>query len=360
MTEQLKKVELHSVHKEFGAKIVTYAGFEMPLSFSGMTIEHLAVRKSVGLFDVSHMGEFKFYGEGAFRTLQHITINDVSRLEIYQAQYSAMCDDSGGIIDDILLYRFPEHYLMVVNAANTKKDFNWINNHKQPETEFLDISDSLSLLAVQGPRSIETLQKIVDINLSAISYYRFAEGKAAGVSIMISYTGYTGELGFELCFPREYSETLWYAIMEAGKEFEIKPVGLGARDSLRLEKAYRLYGNDITRDTNPFEAGLGWITKLKKGDFIGSDSLKRIQSQPVDRKLAGFVIHEKGIPRSGYNLFKDERLIGKVTSGIFSPLMQKGIGMGYVKREFAGTGTIIQVGIRNKYVSAEIISVPFI
>jgi len=360
MTEQIKKGQLHNVHKKFGAKMVPYAGFEMPVSFSGMTIEHLAVRRSVGLFDVSHMGEFKFNGEGAYRMLQHITINDVSKLEIYQAQYSAMCNDSGGIIDDILLYRFPEYYLMVVNALNTKKDFNWINNHKQPETEILDVSDSLSLFAVQGPRSLDTLQKVMDLNLSAISYYRFAEGKAAGVSIMISYTGYTGELGFELYFPKEHSETLWHAIMEAGKEFEIQPVGLGARDSLRLEKAYCLYGNDITKDTNPFEAGLGWITKLKKGDFIGSESLKRIHSQPVERKLAGFVMREKGIPRSGYDLYKDERLIGKVTSGIFSPLMQKGIGMGYVKREFADTGTIIQVDIRNKYISAEIVSVPFI
>jgi len=359
-TVQLKKTALYEVHKKLGAKIVPFAGFEMPLYYTSLTEEHLCVRKAVGVFDVSHMGEFEILGEKALELVQKVTINNAAKLEMYQAQYSAMCTPKGGIIDDILVYHFPEHYFMVVNAANIEKDFNWIKEYPIRGAEIRNISDQTTLLAVQGPKSLDTLQKLTDLNLSAIPYYRFSEGTVAGVSLMISRTGYTGELGFELFTPQEHSISVWEKIMDAGKEYGIKPIGLGARDSLRMEKAYLLYGTDMTEDNNPFEAGLGWITKLKKRDFIGRNRLAEIHSKPLERRFTGFVVKERGIPRKGYKLYKDGISIGEVTSGIFSPSRQEGIGLGYVSSQYAKAGTDIQVEIREKYVPAEIVKTPFV
>ncbi|WP_456407590.1 glycine cleavage system aminomethyltransferase GcvT [Caldithrix abyssi] len=357
---ELKKTALHDIHVKLGARMVEFAGFHMPIQYHSIREEHIRVRKTVGVFDVSHMGEIIISGPKALEMVQKITINDAAKLEIGQVQYSAMCYPDGGIVDDLLVYRFADHYMLVVNASNKDKDYQWILKNKIDDCQVIDQSDAFTQLAVQGKKAEETLQKLTDVNLAAIKFYWFVEGKLADVPMIISRTGYTGEPGFELYFANEYAEKVWNAVMEAGKEFDIEPIGLGARDSLRLEKKMCLYGNDIDETTNPIEAGLGWITKLDKGDFIGREALLKVKEEGPKRKLVAIVLEGQGFPRHGYKIFKDGNEIGHVTSGTVSPILNKGIAMGYVAKEFARVGTELEIEIRAKKVPAIIIKPPFV
>jgi len=357
---EAKKTALYDVHLKLGAKMVEFGGFIMPLQYTSIMAEHRRVRTTVGMFDVSHMGEFTFYGENALPLLQKLTINDVSRLIIGQVQYSAMCYEDGGLVDDLLVYRFSDHYMMVVNAANTEKDWNWILNHRIPGVEINNESDNITLIAVQGRKAEATLQKLTALDLSKIARYHFQSGKLAEVPMTISRTGYTGEDGFELYFDKNSSHHVWNAVMEAGQKFDIEPIGLGARDTLRLEMKYCLYGNDIDQTTNPLEAGLGWITKFQKGEFIGREALFEVKQKGVARKLIGFVMQKgRAFPRHGYRIFKNGEQVGQVTSGTFSPIFNIGIGMGYVKTEFADVGTELLVEIRNNMEPAKVVRTPF-
>ncbi|MBK8910826.1 MAG: glycine cleavage system aminomethyltransferase GcvT [Chlorobi bacterium] len=364
MTETaLKRTAFYDLHLAAGAKIVPFAGFEMPVSYRGILAEHTAVRERVGVFDVSHMGEVLVTGPNALEFVQKITVNDASVLTIGQAQYSAMCRPDGGIVDDLLVYyRGPENYLLVINGANIDKDFAWMQQNAIEGATLVNASDDYSLLAVQGPKSLQALQKLTATDLSAIEYYHFVEGEIAGVPAIISRTGYTGELGFELYFSsdRQPSANVWNAVMEAGAEFGIEPTGLGARDTLRLEMGYCLYGNDITDDTNTIEAGLGWITKLEKGEFNGREALAAVKAAKPSRKLVAFQMKERGIPRQHYKIAADGRDVGEVTSGTSSPTLGEGIGMGYVESAFAKVGTEIAVVIRDKHVSATVVKLPFV
>ena len=364
MTEtSLKRTAFYDLHLAAGAKIVPFAGFEMPVSYRGIVAEHTAVRQRVGVFDVSHMGEVLVTGPNALDFVQKITVNDAATLTVGQAQYSAMCRPGGGIVDDLLVYfRGPENYLLVINGANIDKDFAWMQQNAIEGATLVNASDDYSLLAVQGPKSLETLQKLTTTDLSAIEYYHFAEGEIAGVPAIISRTGYTGELGFELYFSsnRQPSETVWNAVMEAGAEFGIEPTGLGARDTLRLEMGFCLYGNDITDDTNTIEAGLGWITKLEKGEFNGREALAAVKAAKPSRKLVAFLMSERGIPRQHYKIAAEGREVGEVTSGTSSPMLGQGIGMGYVESGFAKTGTEIAIVIRDKQIPATIVKLPFV
>lgn len=356
---EVKRTGFYEIHKRLGAKIVEFAGYYMPVQYSGIISEHKRVRTTVGLFDVSHMGEFIVTGKNAVKFLQQLTINDVSELAVNQIQYSAMCYEDGGIVDDLLVYRLKDRYMMVVNASNLQKDFDWAQKHLMPEVDLRNHSDELSLLALQGPKAVATLQKLTDVKLDEIKYYWLFEGQVAGTEMVVSRTGYTGEPGFELCFPRQHSETMWNALMEAGKEFDIEPIGLGARDTLRLEMKYCLYGNDIDQTTNPLEAGLSWITKLDKGAFIGRDALLKVKEEGVTRRLVGFQMEEKAFPRHGYKIFAQGRQVGHVTSGTFSPMLEKGIGTGYVARGFTKIGTPLEIEIRKQKVPAHVVKTPF-
>lgn len=354
-----KKTALYEIHKNLGAKIVEFAGFYMPIQYKGINEEHVRVRTTVGMFDVSHMGEFEFIGPKALDFLQYMTINDVKSLNIYQAQYSALCYDHGGIVDDLLIYRFPERYIMVVNAANIEKDFEWLQKNLINGVIMKNRSDEYSLLAIQGRKAQAILQNLTEVNLSEIHTYWFAEGILADVKMIIARTGYTGEDGFEIMFPPQHSEQVWQTIMEAGKEFDIEPIGLGARDTLRLEVKYCLYGNDIDQTTNPLEAGLGWITRLDKGDFIGRDAIQNIKEQGIQRKLVGFELEGKAIPRHGYMIFNEQQEIGIVTSGIFSPILQKPIGLGYVSNEYSKVDSELNIDIRGRSFPARVVKTPF-
>lgn len=354
-----KKTALYEIHQKLGAKIVEFAGFYMPIQYQGINEEHIRVRTSVGMFDVSHMGEFEFIGPKALDFLQYMTINDVSRLSIYQAQYSALCYEDGGIVDDLLIYRFPDRFIMVVNAANLEKDFDWLRQHLIDGVIMKNRSDEYSLLAVQGRKAEATLQKLTEVDLNKINTYWFTAGKLAGVEMMIARTGYTGEDGFELMFPPEHSEPVWEAIMTAGQEFDIEPIGLGARDTLRMEMKYCLYGNDIDQTTNPLEAGLGWITKLDKGDFIGRKAIQQIKDQGIQRRLVGFELEGRAIPRHGYKIFDDHNEIGTVTSGMFSPILQKPIGLGYVNIDYSRVDSKLSIDIRGRSFSARVVKTPF-
>lgn len=362
----MKKTIFNEIHKQLDAKIIEFAGFEMPIQYSkGIIFEHKAVRKSVGVFDVTHMGEFDIEGPDALSFVQKITINDASKLSVGKVQYSAMCYYDGGIVDDLLVYRLGEnHFMFVVNAANIEKDFNWCRENVQNyNVDLRNISDEIHLLAVQGPNSLKTLQKITDVNLESLQYYTFTYGKLADVEMTISRTGYTGELGFELYFEGDFTtaKKVWDSIFEAGKEFSIEPVGLGCRDTLRLEKGYCLYGNDIDQTTNPIEAGLGWITKLNKGDFNGKQILAKVKEEGPKRLLVGFVSSaDKFIPRHNYKILKGTQEIGFVTSGNISPILEKAIGMGYVSKEYAEPGTEIAIESRGKLFPATIVKLPFI
>jgi len=359
----MKRTAFYPIHKQLGAKIVEFAGFDMPVQYASILEEHRAVRRSVGMFDVSHMGEVEVRGSGAAEFVQKITVNDVSKLSPGKVQYSAMCYDDGGIVDDLLVYHRGDHFMLVVNASNIAKDVAWLQEHVSGDVRVIDNSDEVSLLAVQGPRSMETLQKLTGLRLSDIPYYAFSEGKLSGIKMTVSRTGYTGELGFELYFPSDpaIGERVWNAIMEAGREFDIRPVGLGARDTLRLEMGFRLYGNDIDRTTNPLEAGLGWITRLDKGEFVGKEALETAKRKGLSRKLVGFIVgEEKAFPRHGYEIRSDGSTVGVVTSGSLSPTLEKVIGMGYVSTEHARVGNSLNIVIRDRSARAEVAKIPFI
>jgi aminomethyltransferase len=358
----MKRTPFYEIHLELGAKIAPFAGYEMPIQYEGIISEHKRVRESVGVFDVSHMGEFKVSGKDAMRFLQKLTVNDVSKISPGRAQYSAMCYENGGIVDDLLIYNLGDYYMVVVNAANIEKDFEWMKEHLDGDVKLENISDDVALLAVQGPKSLATLQKLTDVDLSQIKYYHFVKGKLAGVDMIISRTGYTGELGFELYFDAkpDLCRKVWNAVMEAGREFNIGPVGLGARDTLRTEMGYMLYGNDIDQTTNPLEAGLDWIVKFDKGDFIGKESLLKVKSEGLKRKLVGFVLEDKVPPRHGYEILKGGDKIGYVTSGTFSPILEKGIGLGYVDVKFSNPGEEITINARGRELQAKVVSLPFV
>ncbi|MFC2098367.1 glycine cleavage system aminomethyltransferase GcvT [Bacteroidota bacterium] len=358
----MKDTALTHIHKELGARIVPFAGYNMPLEYSGIKDEHLAVRNAVGLFDVSHMGEIWIKGPGATELVQKLTTNDVRKLYDGKIQYNCFPNGNGGIIDDILVYKYSEEkFMLVVNASNIQKDWDWINANNSHGVELENSSDMISLLAVQGPRSVDVLQKLTQLDLGNLKYYNFQVAPFAGVEeVIISATGYTGAGGFELYFYNPDAEKIWTAIMEAGAELGIKPAGLAARDTLRLEMGFCLYGNDIDETTSPIEAGLGWITKLTEdNNFIDKERLQKQKEEGPARKLVGFVMIEKGIPRQHYEILSDAGdVVGAVTSGTMSPTMNIGIGMGYVFPEYAIPGSRIQIRIRNKELAAEVVNMP--
>lgn len=359
---QVKTTALTDKHISLGAKMVPFAGYNMPVSYSGLNEEHLCVRNAVGVFDVSHMGEFILKGENALDLIQRVTSNDASLLSDGKVQYSCLPNDKGGIVDDLLVYRIDEKtYMLVVNASNIDKDLNWIQKYNTKNVEMHNISDKTSLLAVQGPKAIDTLQKLTDINLSEIPYYAFKKGKFNGIdNVVVSNTGYTGAGGFEIYFENEVAEKMWDAIFAAGAEFGIKPIGLGARDTLRLEMGFCLYGNDIDDTTSPIEAGLGWITKFTK-EFTNKAAILEQKEKGVAKKLVGFEMIDRGIPRHDYEICDASgTVIGKVTSGTQSPSLNKAIGMGYVKTEFAKPETEIFVKIRDKAIKAKVVKIPFL
>ncbi|MFM6954974.1 MAG: glycine cleavage system aminomethyltransferase GcvT [Ignavibacteria bacterium] len=361
----MKTTRFHAIHTQNGAKMVSFAGFEMPIQYpAGIIAEHMSVRTHIGVFDVSHMGEVEIRGPQALDFVQKISINDASKLVPNKAQYSAMCYPDGGIIDDMLVYHRGDHYMLVINGACAEKDIAWMHKQAQGmDVTVHDVSDEINLLAVQGPKSLEALQTLTDVNLSEIPYYGFADGTLAGLDMIISRTGYTGELGFELYFRGDESvcENVWKALFEAGSAYGMQPIGLGARDTLRLEKGYCLYGNDISKDTNPLEAGLGWITKLAKGTFNGSEAIAKVKEQGPTRKLIAFkVLAEKFIARQQYPIHHGGNPVGEVTSGNISPILNVGIGLGYVPTSLAEPGTIIQISARGKEFDAEVVKLPFV
>lgn len=359
----MKYTKLNSIHKKLNAKLVEFAGFEMPVYYTSIVEEHLAVRNSVGIFDVSHMGEIFVKGPDALSFVQKITINDASKLKPGKAQYSAMCYENGGIVDDLLVYKLNDGFMLVVNASNKDKDFNWMKSNVSNENvELIDKSDDYTLIAVQGPRSADTIQPLIDFDISQLKYYTFTEGKILGTPAIISRTGYTGELGYEIYFEGDetIAEKIWNALLESGKQFGIKCCGLGARDSLRLEMGYCLYGNDIDETTNPLEAGLGWITKLDKEFFIGKDALLKVREEGLKRQLKGFELIEKGIPRHGNQIFFEGQNIGFVTSGTQSPSLNKPIGLGYFAVDSIDENSIFEIDNRGKRLKAKLTKVPFI
>lgn len=362
-----KQTIFHSIHVAAGAKMVSFAGFDMPIQYpTGIIEEHKIVRSGVGVFDVSHMGEFMVTGPQALELVQQLTVNNAAQLMNGQAQYSAMCRTHGGIVDDLLVYRIAdEHFMLVVNGANIEKDWAWVSENAAQfaNVSIANESDETHLLAVQGPKSVQVLQKLTDVNLSEVEFYTFRTGTLAGVPMILSRTGYTGELGFELYFKgneavaTQVVDALWLAGADSG----IAWIGLGARDSLRLEKGYCLYGNDIDETTNPIEAGLGWITKLKKGAFNGSEAIQAAKDAGPTRRLVGFVMKsEKLIPRPGYDILAGGVVIGKVTSGSHSPGLGTGIGMGYVTVAHKEPGTVIEIAARGTTFAAEVAKVPFL
>ena len=359
-----KRTPFYNFHQHLNAKIVEFAGFEMPVEYSGIKNEHMTVRNGVGVFDVSHMGEIWVKGPNALSFIQRITTNDASLLRPGQAQYSCLPNGNGGIVDDLLVYHYEsEKYLLVVNASNIQKDWDWLVSQNNIKAELENSSDKIGQLAVQGPKALEVLQKLTDIDLHSIMYYAFKVDRFAGIdNIIISATGYTGAGGFELYFYNADAEHIWEAIFEAGKEEGIQPIGLGARDTLRLEMGYCLYGNDIDDTTSPIEANLGWITKFTpEKDFIDKDLLIRQKDQGVSKILRGFEMMDRGIPRHGYQIANQEgKIIGHVTSGTQSPVLDKGIGMGYVDSIYSALGTEIYILVRDKKVKAKIVKMPFI
>ena len=357
----MKNTALKAIHESLGAKMVPFAGYNMPVQYDGINVEHEAVRKAIGVFDVSHMGEFILEGSKALDLIQKVSSNDASKLTDGKIQYSCMPNETGGIVDDLLVYRISdEKYMLVVNASNIDKDWNWIAQYNTFGVCMEDISDKTSLLAVQGPKAVEVLQSLTDIDLPAMEYYTFKIGTFAGVgNVIVSATGYTGAGGFELYCDNKDAPGIWNKIFEAGEPYRIKPAGLGARDTLRLEKGFCLYGNDIDDTTSPLEAGLGWVTKFTK-DFVNSSFLLEQKEKGVSKKLVGFEMIERGIPRHDY-MITDEggNEIGKVTSGTQSPSLQKAIGMGYVETFFAKEDTEIWIRIRDNKVKAKVIKPPF-
>lgn len=358
----MKNTALTQKHISLNAKMVPFAGYNMPVSYTGLNEEHATVRNAVGVFDVSHMGEFILKGDNALNLIQKVTSNDASVLTDGKAQYSCLPNSDGGIVDDLIVYRIDEKtYMLVVNASNIDKDWNWIKQNDTWGVEMKNISEETSLLAIQGPKGLDTLQKLTDVKLADIPYYSFVKGKFNGVdNVVISNTGYTGAGGFEIYFENQYAENMWDAIFEAGQEFGIKPIGLGARDTLRLEMGFCLYGNDIDDTTSPIEAGLGWITKFTK-EFTNRAAIEKHKTEGVSRKLVGFEMIDRGIPRHDYPIADaNGTIIGKVTSGTQSPTLNKAIGMGYVNKDFAKADTEIYIMIRDKAIKAKVCKIPFL
>ncbi|MAU70871.1 MAG: glycine cleavage system protein T [Pseudozobellia sp.] len=358
----MKNTALTSTHIDLGAKMVPYAGYQMPVSYDGVNIEHETVRNGVGVFDVSHMGEFLIEGPKALELIQKVSSNDASKLTVGKAQYSYLPNEKGGIVDDLIVYRVKdETYLLVVNAANIEKDWNHISKYNtEVGAEMRNISDGFSLLAIQGPKAVEAMQSLTSVDLSKIKFYNFEVADFAGIEyVIISATGYTGSGGFEIYCKNSEVQQIWDKVFEAGADFGIKPIGLAARDTLRLEMGYCLYGNDINEDTSPLEAGLGWITKFTK-EFVNSENLLKEKENGVKNKLVAFELDDRGIPRQGYDIIdNDGQAIGTVTSGTMSPSLNKGIGMGYVPADSSQVGTKINIQIRKKAVPATIVKLPF-
>jgi aminomethyltransferase len=361
--EYMKQTPFYKYHVGFGAKMVPFAGYTMPVEYSGVNEEHLTVREKVGVFDVSHMGEIWVKGPKAYDFVQKVTSNDISVLGIGQAQYSCFPNGKGGIVDDLLVYYYArDKYMLVVNASNIEKDWNWLVLNNTEGAELENASDNIAQLAIQGPLAINVLQKLTKVNLSDIKYYHFTVGEFAGINeVIISATGYTGAGGFELYVYNQDAEKLWEAIFEAGQEFGIRPIGLAARDTLRLEMGFCLYGNDIDDTTSPIEAGLGWITKFAETNiFIDKEVLLRQKDSPAVRRLKGFEMIDRGIPRHGYDIVDaNDKLIGVVTSGTMSPSIKLGIGMGYINASHMKEGTEIYIKIRNKNLKAKVVKLPF-
>ena len=357
----LKLTSLNDKHISLGAKMVPFAGYNMPVQYTGVTEEHLVVRSGVGVFDVSHMGEFFISGPNALQLIQKVCSNDAAKLTDGKVQYSCFPNEDGGIVDDLLVYRISEEeYMLVVNASNMDKDWAWLQQHNDCGAKMENRSDGMSLLAVQGPKAAAALQSLTNIDLANMTYYTFETGEFAGVpNILVSATGYTGAGGFEIYMPNEVAVKIWDAIFEAGKDQDIRPIGLAARDTLRLEMGFCLYGNDINDSTSPIEAGLSWITKFSK-DFINSEALKIQKERGVSRKLVGFEMIDRGIPRHGYKIVNAEgEEIGDVTSGTQAPSLQKAIGMGYVPTHLSAEGSTIYLAIRNKQIEAKVVKLPF-
>ena len=357
----MKNTALTAIHEQLGAKMVPFAGYNMPVQYEGVNAEHEIVRNGVGVFDVSHMGEFFLKGENALALIQKVTSNDASKLVNGKAQYSCLPNNDGGIVDDLIVYKIKDnHYLLVVNASNIEKDWNWISSHNDLGVEMTNASDQYSLLAIQGPKAAQAMQSLTNIDLSNMGYYTFQMGDFAGKqNVIVSATGYTGSGGFEIYFKNEDAEHIWNKVFEAGASFNIKPIGLAARDTLRLEMGFCLYGNDINDSTSPLEAGLGWITKFDK-TFTNSDNLLHQKEAGVARKLVGFEMIERGIPRHDYEICDaQENVVGIVTSGTQSPSLGIAIGMGYVPSALAAVDSEIYIRIRNKDIKAKVVKMPF-
>ena len=358
----MKNIALNDIHVALGAKMVPFAGYNMPIQYEGVTAEHITVREAVGVFDVSHMGEFLVEGENALALIQKITSNDASKLEIGDAQYSCFPNEDNGIVDDLICYRIKENtYLLVVNASNIEKDWNWVSKYNEGfNANLKDLSEEYSLLAIQGPKAVEAMQSLSSLDLGEIPFYKFKIGDFAGVeNVIISATGYTGSGGFEIYCKNEEATQIWDKVFKAGADYGIKPIGLAARDTLRLEMGYCLYGNDIDETTSPIEAGLSWITKFTK-DFLNAEALAKEKEHKPERRLIAFELNERGVPRQSYDIVDGSgKVIGNVTSGTMSPCLQKGIGMGYVPRELSKSGSKIYIQVRKKAIPATIVKLPF-
>jgi len=356
----LKRTPLYDRHRELGARMVEFGGWEMPVQYSGILEEHRAVRKRAGLFDVSHMGEIQVVGDEALPFLRRMLTNDPAHLTVGQAQYTLMCLPTGGVVDDLIAYRLGDNrYLLIVNAANIDKDYTWLTDHATDRVEVVNLSDEKGLLALQGPQAVHILASLTDVDLSALRYYHAVEGQVAGIPALISRTGYTGEDGFEIMVDASRVVALWDALLETGRDHGLLPAGLGARDTLRLEAAMPLYGHELTEEINPLEAGLERFVKLEKEDFIGRDALLAVREQGLQRKLIGFEVTGKGIARQGYEILHDGQAVGVVTSGTYAPFLEKAIGMGFVPVELSEPGTEIEIRVRKRSVPARVVKRPF-
>lgn len=353
-----KKTPLYAEHVEAGARMVPFGGYVMPLQYTGIIPEHRAVRQAAGLFDLSHMGEFRISGPQAIPAVDRLVTNDIAGLEVGQIRYTPMTYPDGGIVDDLLVYRFPDHLMLVVNAANLEKDLDWIRQHLPAGVDVRDESDRTALIAIQGPRSESILQPLADVDLSEMQYYHFATGQVAGVTGVVSRTGYTGEDGFELYLPAGDAPRVWNALREAGDPAGLVPVGLGARDTLRLESAFMLYGNDIDASTSPLEAGLGWTVKLGEQDFLGREVIEHQKASGVARRLVQLEMLDRAIPRQHYPVWSNGERIGEMTSGTFSPTFGHGVGLAYVRPEYAKSGTNVEIEVRGERHPARVVKKP--
>ncbi len=358
MSNEIIKTAFHDYHVEAGGKMVDFAGFRMPVQYAGITAEHLAVRKGVGLFDLSHMGEFEVKGSRRLEFLQKVTTNDVSILKDGEIQYNCMTLPTGGIVDDLLVYKMPDSYMLVVNASNIEKDFDWLRSNLISNAEIVDNSDLTALLAIQGPDAQKLMEQLTDYNLEKMKYYTWARAKVAGQELLFSRTGYTGEDGFEIYLDPRFADKLWPAVISAGKKYNMQLIGLGARDTLRLEMKMALYGNDIDETTTPIEAGLSWIVSFEK-DFIGKDILALQKAEKPQRRLVCLEMESRQVPRHGHDIVEGDEVIGHITSGSFSPSLKKPIALGYVPRDKSKPGTTIEIAIRNNKIEATVVKPPF-